>query len=281
MKTVNSISGGETSAYLAKHYISDYNVFALVTTNDLKCLYPDKKIRQIVSDKIGKEFIGTLEDDVIINTILDLEQFLGKKIDWVAGETFEKVISNNGLLPSPLRRYCTTEMKMKPIFEWWQKNINEVAEFRLGFRANEINRMSNVLEKTNKNGNLEFKVIVEKRKIQNKWAKVEWQKPVFPLIYEGIYKDNIKEFWKDKPVKFAYMNNCVGCFHKNPPLLNLMSKKHPKKINWFIEQEGKRKFDWDKFRVDGLTYKKIINYNFTLDMFDDDFNECDSGFCGI
>ena len=30
MKTVNSISGGKTSAYIAAHYPSDYNVFSLV-----------------------------------------------------------------------------------------------------------------------------------------------------------------------------------------------------------------------------------------------------------
>lgn len=85
MEKVTSISGGETSAYLAVKYPTKYNVFALVTTNDVNCQYPDAKVRQIVSDKIGKEFIGTLEDDVIIKTILDLEQFLGKKIDWVSG----------------------------------------------------------------------------------------------------------------------------------------------------------------------------------------------------
>ena len=42
-------------------------------------MFPDEKIRQIVSDKIGAEFIGTLEDDMIIYTILDLEQYIGQK----------------------------------------------------------------------------------------------------------------------------------------------------------------------------------------------------------
>ena len=57
MKTVNSLSGGKTSSYIAANYPADYNVFALVRTNDKSCLYPDKKLRQIVSDKIGIEFI--------------------------------------------------------------------------------------------------------------------------------------------------------------------------------------------------------------------------------
>jgi len=282
MKTVNSISGGQTSAYIAANYPADYNIFALVTTDDIKCQYPDAKLRQAVSDKIGKEFIGTLEDDVIIKTILELEQFIGSKIDWVVGESFDNVINNNGLLPSPLRRYCTTEMKMKPIFEFWNKNIKEIAEVRLGFRANETNRMQNVLDKTNKNGFSEFKTIIgTSNNGRNKWKNIEWQKPRFPLIEDNIYKDTIIEYWKEKPVTFAYMNNCVGCFHKQPPLLNYMYKNHKEKIEWFIKNESNRKHNWDKFRVDGLTYEKIINYNFTIDMFNDDFNECDSGYCGL
>ena len=83
MKTVNSISGGKTSAYIAAHYPADYNLFCLVTTSDKNCLYPDKKLRQIVSDKIGREFIGTLEEDAIIHTMLDLEQYIGKEITWL------------------------------------------------------------------------------------------------------------------------------------------------------------------------------------------------------
>ena len=63
MKKIVSISGGKSSAYILANYSSDYAVFSLVRTNDKDCLYPDTKIRQIVSDKIGKEFIGTLEQD--------------------------------------------------------------------------------------------------------------------------------------------------------------------------------------------------------------------------
>lgn len=73
MKTVNSLSGGKTSSYIAVNYPADYNIFALVRTDDKKCMFPDAKVRQIVSDRIGKEFIGTLEMDEIIYTMLDLE----------------------------------------------------------------------------------------------------------------------------------------------------------------------------------------------------------------
>ena len=118
MKKVVSISGGKSSAYILANYPSDYAVFSLVRTNDKSCIYPDKKIRQIVSDKIGKEFIGTLEQDAIIKIVLELEQFTGKKIDWISGDTFEEVIIKD-YLPNVMTRYCTTKLKMFPIMNWW------------------------------------------------------------------------------------------------------------------------------------------------------------------
>ncbi len=277
---INTISGGKTSAYIAAHYPANYNVFALVTVNDKSCLFPDKNIRQIVSDKIGKEFIGTVEDDTIIYTILDLEQFIGSKINWVSGISFDEVVkTKGGWLPNKLHRYCTTHLKMHPLFDWWQKNINQPCEFRLGFRANEQSRAKRTLEKTNKNGYLEMKTIVGKRGSRNKWGYIEWQKPVFPLIDNNIYKDNIEEYWKDKPVRFAWMNNCVGCFHKNELLLKKMYDLHPNKMQWFENQElGRDKRDgW----INHKRYKDIKNFKLQFELFESDFNECDSGYCGL
>ena len=150
MKTVNSLSGGKTSSYIAANYPADYNVFALVRTDDKKCLFPDKKLRQVVSDKIGQEFIGTLEEDEIIYTILDLEQFIGQKINWVSGISFDEVVEKKGgWLPNKLHRYCTTNLKLIPIFEWWHENINDPVEMRIGYRANEVKRAIRMNEKRN------------------------------------------------------------------------------------------------------------------------------------
>lgn len=281
MKTVNSLSGGKTSSYIGANYPADYDVFALVRTDDKNCMFPDKKLRQEVEDRIQAPFIGTLEDDVIIYTMLDLEQYIGRKITWVTGKTFDDVLGGAGTLPDPLRRYCTTQMKLEPMFEWWRKEVVIPCEFRLGFRANETNRAKRTTEKTNENGFLEMKAIVGKRKTRNKWAMVEWQKPVYPLIKDNIYKDQIEEYWKDKPVRFAWMNNCVGCFHKNPLLIRKMWDKHPNKIQWFAGQE-RIKHNKDVWYKDkNLSYNDIKNWNTQAELFDDDFNECDSGYCGL
>ena len=277
--TVNSLSGGKTSAYIAANHPADYNVFSLVRTSDKNCKFPDDKVRQIVSDRIGAEFIGTLEEDTIVYTMLDLEQFIGKKINWVTGKPFEEVIKDkSNYLPNLVTRFCTTEMKLKPIFDWWLNEINEPIKMRIGFRANEQTRAKNMIAKTNELGLSEFKhVIGHSKNGRNKWGVTGWQYPDFPLIKDGIYKDNVEAFWKDKPVRFAYMNNCIGCFHRNEVLLKHMSDRHPEKFQWFIDQENNNNNTFKK----GVTYEKIKQSLKQITLFDDDFNSCDTGSCGI
>ena len=283
MKTVNSLSGGKTSSYIAANYPADYDVFALVRIEG--CKFPDEKIRLEVEDRIQAPFIGTAEDDTIIYTMLDLEQYIGRPITWVTGKTFDEVLSNAGTLPDSLRRYCTTEMKMQPMFEWWRLKINEPATFRIGFRASEQRRAKSVMNRLNENGALEMKAIIgrSKNNKRNRWGEIEWQIPTFPLIQDNVYKDKIEKFWKDKPVRFAWMNNCVGCFNKNPLLIKKMHEKHPNKIEWFASKEQiKHKKDvWKKGDRMYTPYKDIINWASQFDLFDDDFNECDSGHCGL
>jgi hypothetical protein len=284
MKTVNSLSGGKTSSYMAVHYPADYNVFALVTTLDKKCIYPDSKIRQIVSDKIGKEFIGTLEEDVIIKTILNLEQHLGSKIDWVSGKSFDEIIVRGNIkyLPNVTQRFCTIEMKLEPINKWWKENINETCEMRIGFRANEMSRAKKMIERCDENGVMWQKFIESTNENgRNKWKDYPMRIPKFPLIENSIFKDEIVNYWdKNNNVPFAYLNNCVGCFHRNPVLLKHLSEKEPIKYEWFAEQERENGYGARTFK-NGMTYDKIKQSFKQTELFDDDFNECDSGYCGL
>jgi hypothetical protein len=279
MKTVNSLSGGKTSSYIAANYPADYNIFALVRTDDKNCIYPDAKVRQIVSDKIGKEFIGTLEDDVIIDTMLDLEQFIGQEIHWTSGKTFDETIEyKSGYLPNKVARYCTTEMKTLPILYWIYETIKQPVYMKFGFRANETNRAKNMMAKIDEDGFVKVKATFSKLKDgRNSWSEYKYCKPLFPLIDDNIYKDNIEAFWVGKPVRFAYMNNCVGCWWRSELLLKKMFEMHPNKMNWFAKQEEQRK---GTFKT-GITYNKIKNHKLQTELNFNDFNECDSGYCGL
>jgi hypothetical protein len=281
MKTVNSISGGKTSAYIAKHFPADINIFSLVRIEDRDNLWmkgKDEKTRQLISDKLGTEFIGTAEMDEIIYTILDLEQYIGSEVTWITGKTFEEVIKLKGnYLPNKMVRFCTVEMKIKPIFNWLKENTDLPVEMRIGFRPNEIKRAEGVLAKADETGLEYFETVVGKKGSQNKWGKVAYRYCKFPLIENNIGKDTIYNYWNDKPVRFAYRNNCVGCVNRQPLMISHMASKDLDKVKWFEKQEIKT---GNKFLSD-VSFSQILNFGIQNTFFDDDFNECDSGFCGI
>jgi len=280
MITANSISGGKSSAYISANYPADYNVFCLVRTNDHKLLWQkgkDEKTRQVVSDKLGGiEFIGTLEDDIIIYTILDLEQYLGKEIIWLTGKTFDEIITNDKgkvFLPNATKRFCTTEMKIRPIYDWVCSNDLGVIKTNIGIRADEAHRKDAILNKA-KNGVIYF---------ENDKNK-PFQMPNFPMIDGCIIKRNVVDFWDNKPVRFAKKNNCVGCVARQPIFLKVMANKYPEKMEWFASKETP-KAHWlmkDKETKKYTTYRQIIDTKTTMSMFDeDDFSECDSGYCNL
>ena len=293
MITYNGISGGQTSAYLEEHFPADYLGTSIVRLDPQKKYNikwmkgKDEKTRQLISDRLGVEFYATAEDDVFIYTILDLEQRWGKEIKMLTDVTFDELISRkSGIpnLPQPMRRFCTQVLKIKPQAEYIKSLNIGIVESRIGFRANEMSRMKSVLNKTNFNGNLTHDFIVGKHENgNNKWDRnVEWAKPSFPLIEKKpTFKDEIIKFWKNKNIRFAWMNNCVGCMHKDPMLLNVMFEKHPEKMQWFTDRENEAKvMKGNTWRQD-VEYEKIKNWSSSYKMFDDDFNECDSGYCGL
>ena len=102
------------------------------------------------------------------------------------------------------------------------------------------------------------------------------------MIRDGIHRDRVVEFWKDKPVRFAERNNCVGCFHRNPLLLRQMFDDHPNKMEWFASKERDRKYPNDRFLINaGMTYDQIKQHKLQTELDFDDFSECDSWHCGL
>lgn len=281
--TVASISGGKSSAYIGANYDSDYLVFALVRVSDESCKYPDEGLRKKVEDRINAPFIGTAEMNDIIHTIFDLEQFIGKKIHWVTGPTFEELINKKSMIPSVVKRFCTTELKIIPIIKWAKRMDILPYKALIGYRAGEERRVLKMHDKCNEDGLVEQKVSFGKHKEgqykgKNKWETVPFQEPAFPLVDDRVYKSDINNYWEGKPVRFAEMNNCVGCFHRNPVLLNKLGQsKYKDKMEWFAKMEENEYGTWKK----DVTYKDIINADTQIEIGFDEFSECDSGYCGL
>ena len=268
MKTIHSLSGGKTSSYMAVHYPADYNIFALVTVDDLKCKPSDDKIVQMVSDKIGKEFIGTVEDDLTLKVIFDLEQKIGNEIIWVVGESFDELIrKKSNWLPSSLSRYCTTEMKVRPIWDWWYKNIGEKVKMGIGYRYDEMERADRFKSS--------FKGIVGKVGTRNKWQEIDWREGWFPLIENKVIHPTIVGWASTSGINFPIDSNCLGCFHKSPQQIAKNYQNHKNKIEWFIDKEKTARGTWKKDKK----YSDIKDMPIQTDFLFGGGAGCSAGFC--
>lgn len=266
MKIINSLSGGKTSSYMAVHYPADYNIFALVTIEDKNCTPKDESIIKYVSDKIGKEFIATAESDTTLYAMRNLEQLLGKEIIWVSGLPFEKMMKKKGgALPNQQWRFCTTELKMRPIWDWWYANIGEKVKMGIGFRYDEMERAERL--------STSFKGVVGKRGTRNKWEDIEWREGYFPLIEDKIVHYQVKK-WADKSgLIFPSDSNCVGCFHKPLQQLRKNWDDETTKMQWFANQETNAR--WKK----EMTYEQIKTIGLQQEFIFGTGSGCQAGFC--
>lgn len=266
---INSLSGGKTSSYMALHYPTNYNLFALVTIEDINCKPKDESIIRYVSDKIGREFIATAEDDLTLYAMRNLEQLLGNEIIWVAGHSFEQVnrrVTSGKGLPNMMWRFCTTELKMRPIFDWWFKNIGEKVDMNIGIRYDEMERASKIRNS--------FKGITGKRGTRNKWEEIEWREAKYPLIENKIMHPTVVKWANNSGIKFPSDSNCVGCFHKPIQQLRKNWDDNNNKMQWFANQEDESK-RWKK----ELNYEQIKNLMLQSEF---DFGTgagCNAGFC--
>ena len=274
MKTINSLSGGKTSSYMAVHYPTDYNVFALVRIEADYCKPKDKSIVKYVSDKIGMEFIATAESDKTLYVMRDLEQLMGKEIIWVTDIIFESLIKKRKALPNMMQRFCTTEMKMMPIADWWFKNINEKILMQVGFRYDEKERAERL--------RTDIKIKVGKHNNgNNKWQDFNWRIGKFPLIEDKINHFDVAQWANKTDLIFPQDSNCVGCFWKPIQQLRKNWQDEPLKMQWFSEMEKSnfsKRTKVQKWKKEA-TYSQIKKIGLQQDFNFGTGSGCQAGFC--
>lgn len=275
MKSVNSLSGGKTSSYMAVHYPADYNVFSLVRIDAEYCKPKDESIVKYVSNKIGMDFIATAESDITLYAMRDLEQLLGKEITWVTGKSFDEVIAHRKALPNLMMRFCTTDMKMQPIFDWWINNFApELIWMSLGIRYDEKERGFD--KKGNKKLDKPFKHIIGKHDNgNNKWTETKWRSTTYPLVSYKITNYHVREWAKSTNLVFPKDSNCVGCFWKPLQQLRKNWEDEPLKMRWFSEMEQKRNRTFKK----EMTFEDIKKIGLQQDFHFGTGSGCQAGFC--
>ena len=242
MKTTNSLSGGETSSYLAVHYPADYELFSLVCIDDHNAGGKiDKGIKRIVNDKLQKtsahwpEFVATSEDPKILRVILDLEQMIGKEIIWLRGMGWEQMIRLKKAIPNVDMRFCTTMLKMQPMFEYLYLFKELPTRMRLGYRYDESER------KDNATTDFKFAYVNELREKSmtriNRFKTIEWRDLEFPLIDNKVFHHQIKKFWGSRNIDFPPDSNCQNCFWKQPQQLRKNFDTNSNIMWWAAIQE--------------------------------------------
>lgn len=257
---VHSISGGKTSAYLSAHYPADDIVFSLVCVDNTEISFDDHKLRQRVNDKFEDthtlhwgEFTGTPEDPGIIKTVFDLEQHLGKEIKWVRGESFNDLIKRKKALPNKSWRFCTTEMKLRPIFKWCFMNYDlgiipikpgkgksrvdylcaNPVKMGIGYRWDEAERADKL--------DNDFEIVMRNLLTDNRTNKFStfkgWRKAYTPLIDDEISYFQVNDWAAKSGIEFVPDSNCQMCFYKPEQQLLHNLTKYPGIKDWALKEE--------------------------------------------
>jgi 3'-phosphoadenosine 5'-phosphosulfate sulfotransferase (PAPS reductase)/FAD synthetase len=196
------------------------------------------------------------------------------------GEPFEMMLAEKQfLLPGPKLRFCTTELKIRPLEHWcsdeigWRRWINLV-----GLRGDEMHR---VVAAGHRNAEKKTRFRVS-----------------CPLAKTRMTKsDHVLPFWAAQPFDLGlagdWEGNCDGCMMKRLSAIRRMLQDHPERMAWWAEQERRsteQGYTHGRFRIDRDGYAEITDWvrrNPRLPMLEDElpdvfdvFADCEGG-CGI
>ena len=275
-----SFSGGRTSAYMLYHILQAYD----------GNLPPDL---YVTFANTGKEMPETLD------FIKDCEDHWGLKIHWLEmrifeekpiyrteevtyetasrkGEPFAALIDRKKMLPNPLVRFCTTELKIHVMKRFMKERGYKDWYNVVGLRYDEPRRVSR--QKSANENNV------------NPWESL------MPLYDAKVTVQDVFRFWEDSNFDLNLPNhggktlagNCDLCFLKGMKTTTMILKERPDLADWWAEQEKKiarsardvlgREVSTATFRKDRPPYIELVDIssqpNQIDDMFGDDGMSC-------
>ncbi len=235
---VISFSGGRTSGYMLRQILDEG-------------LRPD--VHVIFADT-GKEREETYA------FVSDVEARWGVSIEWVhrAGY-FDQLIADKKMLPNPVMRFCTSELKMVPMTKWMKAHGYTRWTNVVGIRADEPRRIVRLREREDKTGDV-----------------------ALPLADAGVTEADVMAFWKAQPFDLQLKpgeGNCDLCFLKGFGLRQQIARDHPELAVWWIEKERDMsvlKGVPTTFRHDAPRYLELLTQP---DLFKDGVDELTECFC--
>lgn len=175
-----------------------------------------------------------------------------------AGEPFDALIAHRRRLPNPTMRFCTQELKIRPMREWMKSLGYEHWTMVVGIRADEPRR-------------------VARMEGLNDQAKERWT-TVMPLARAGVTLADVDEHWRRQSFDLGlrpWEGNCDMCFLKSVGKRVRIARDRPDLVGWWDEHEQR---NGQPFRRDTPSYAAIAMKARLPMLFDaTDLGDC---FCG-
>lgn len=184
------------------------------------------------------------------------------------GEPFSALITAKHMLPNPVMKFCTEELKIRTIKRWVKDVLGwSVWTEVIGLRADEPKRLVKMRSGV-----------------------------IAPLATAKISKPDVLAFWKLQPFDLMlagpWEGNCDGCFLKSRASRLRMLRDYPARMAWWLKTERDGAYPnmknpkMARFRADGESYTELDNFArrtpmLPMDETMHDLGEaCDDG-CGI
>lgn len=229
---VISFSGGRTSGYMLRRILDEG-------------LRPD--VHVLFADT-GKERPETYA------FVHEIAERWGVIVPWVCRPGyFTQLIADKQMLPNPVMRFCTSELKMKPIRDWMRGCGYTHWTNVVGIRADEPRRIVRLREREDKDSDV-----------------------ALPLADAGVMLADVTAFWAAQAFDLALKpgeGNCDLCFLKGFGLRQQIARDRPDLAVWWIEQERIR---GATFRHDSPKYLHLLTQP---DLFKDGMDELTECYC--
>jgi hypothetical protein len=194
------------------------------------------------------------EREETYNFVADVEVRWGIRVERVERPgQFDKLIADKKMLPNPVMRFCTSELKMKPMERAMKAHGYTRWTNVVGIRADEPRRIVRLREREDKTGDV-----------------------ALPLADAGVTEADVMAFWKDQPFDLQLKpgeGNCDLFFLKGFGLRQQIARDHPELAVWWIDHEREMSAT---FRHDAPRYLHLLTQP---DLFKDGVDELTECFC--
>lgn len=188
------------------------------------------------------------------------------------GEPFEALIRKKNYLPNPVTRFCTVDLKIRPVAQYMYSLGHEQFDNFIGIRADEQRRVAKIRA--------------------NPSDGVRGVTRYVPLAVAGVTKQDVFAFWQQQPFDLelpniggvTYHGNCDLCFLKGASQIFSLIAEKPERAVWWAKQEGSITnpgiVNGGYFRKDRPSYAQMAKFAAEQrDMFDPN-EEALACFCG-